>query len=95
MNMYIDIVGACNLSCPSCPMGNSENLNFKKAMQLEMFKQIVDKAKTEGVNTIYLYNWTEPLIHPKIGEFIEVINAAGMGSGISTNLNLAKNMEKA
>ncbi len=29
MNMYIDIVGACNLSCPSCPMGNSENLNFK------------------------------------------------------------------
>ncbi|MGY1891464.1 radical SAM protein [Pseudomonas jessenii] len=95
MNMYIDIVGACNLSCPSCPMGNSENLNFKKAMQLDMFKQIVDKAKTEGVNTIYLYNWTEPLIHPKIGEFIEVINAAGLGSGISTNLNLAKNMEKA
>ncbi|WP_336346526.1 hypothetical protein [Pseudomonas monsensis] len=93
--MYIDIVGACNLSCPSCPMGNSENLNFKKAMQLDMFKQIVDKAKTEGVDTIYLDNWTEPLIHPKIGEFIEIINAAGMGSGISTNLNLAKNMEKA
>jgi MoaA/NifB/PqqE/SkfB family radical SAM enzyme len=93
--MYIDIVGACNLSCPSCPMGNSENLNFKKAMQLDMFKQIVEKAKGEGVRTIFLYNWTEPLVHPKIGEFIEVINAAGMDSGISTNLNLAKNMEKA
>ncbi|MBS4078223.1 radical SAM/SPASM domain-containing protein [Pseudomonas rustica] len=95
MNMYIDIVGACNLSCPSCPMGNSENLNFKKAMQLDMFKQIVEKAKGEGVGAIFLYNWTEPLVHPKIGEFIEVINAAGMESGISTNLNLAKNMEKA
>ncbi len=95
MNMYIDIVGACNLSCPSCPMGNSENLNFKKAMQLDMFKQIVAKARTEGVTSIFLYNWTEPLVHPKIGEFIEVINAAGMSSGVSTNLNLAKNMEKA
>ncbi|WP_447760004.1 radical SAM/SPASM domain-containing protein [Pseudomonas moraviensis] len=95
MNMYIDIVGACNLSCPSCPMGNSENLNFKKSMQLDMFRQIVEKAKTEGVRTIFLYNWTEPLVHPKIGEFIEIINAAGMMSGISTNLNLAKNMEKA
>jgi MoaA/NifB/PqqE/SkfB family radical SAM enzyme len=95
MNMYIDIVGACNLSCPSCPMGNSENLNFKKAMQLDMFRQIVEKAGTEGVDTIFLYNWTEPLVHPKIGEFIEIINAAGMESGISTNLNLAKNMEKA
>jgi pyruvate-formate lyase-activating enzyme len=93
--MYIDIVGACNLSCPSCPMGNSENLNFKKAMQLDMFKQIVAKARTEGVTSIFLYNWTEPLVHPKIGEFIEVINAAGMSSGVSTNLNLAKNMEKA
>ncbi|MCV2221686.1 radical SAM/SPASM domain-containing protein [Pseudomonas mercuritolerans] len=95
MNMYIDIVGACNLSCPSCPMGNSENLNYKKSMQLEMFRQIVEKAKAEGVRSIFLYNWTEPLVHPKIGEFIEIINAAGMASGISTNLNLSKNMEKA
>lgn len=95
MNMYIDIVGACNLSCPSCPMGNSENLNFKKSMQLDMFRAIVEKAKREGVSSIFLYNWTEPLVHPKVGEFIEIINAAGMNSGVSTNLNLAKNMEKA
>lgn len=95
MYMYIDIVGACNLSCPSCPMGNSENANFKKAMQIEMFTKIVEKAKSEGVTSIFLYNWTEPLIHPKIGEFVEIINAAGLKSGISSNLNLAKNMEKA
>jgi MoaA/NifB/PqqE/SkfB family radical SAM enzyme len=76
-------------------MGNSENLNYKKSMQLEMFRQIVEKAKAEGVRSIFLYNWTEPLVHPKIGEFIEIINAAGMASGISTNLNLSKNMEKA
>jgi MoaA/NifB/PqqE/SkfB family radical SAM enzyme len=76
-------------------MGNSENVNFKKAMQVEMFTKIVEKARSEGVETIFLYNWTEPLIHPKIGEFIEIINAAGLESGISSNLNLAKNMEKA
>ncbi|MBP5074787.1 radical SAM protein [Pseudomonas chlororaphis] len=95
MNMFIDIVGACNLSCPSCPMGNSENNNFKKSMQLEMFSKIVEKAKLERVHSIHLYNWTEPLIHPRIGEFIQVVNAAGLNSGISSNLNIAKNMEKA
>lgn len=95
MHMFIDIVGACNLSCPSCPMGNSENNNFKKSMQLDMFSKIVDKARFEGVQSIHLYNWTEPLIHPRVGEFIEIINAAGMNSGISSNLNIAKNMEKA
>ena len=93
--MFVDIVGACNLSCPSCPMGNSENNNFKKSMPIETFREIVEKAKLEGVHSIHLYNWTEPLIHPRIGEFIEAINAAGLASGISTNLNIAKNMEKA
>ncbi|MFJ5254904.1 radical SAM protein [Pseudomonas sp. NPDC088414] len=95
MNMYIDIVGACNLSCPSCPMGNSENVNFKKAMQVDMFRKIVEKARVEGVKSIFLYNWTEPLIHPRIGEFVEIVNAAGLRCGISSNLNLAKNMEVA
>lgn len=95
MHMFIDIVGTCNLSCPSCPMGNSENNNFKKSMQIETFRKIVEKAKLEGVNSIHLYNWTEPLIHPRIGEFIQTINAAGIASGVSTNLNIAKNMEQA
>lgn len=95
MHMYVDIVGVCNLNCPSCPMGNSENNNYKKSMSIDMFKDIVEKSKREGIRSIYLYNWTEPLIHPRIGEFIEAINAAGIESGISSNLNLAKNMEKA
>lgn len=94
MHMFIDIVGACNLSCPSCPMGNSENHNFKKSMSIETFKLIVEKARVEGVNSIHLYNWTEPLIHPRIGEFVQAINAAGISSGISSNLNIAKNMEQ-
>lgn len=94
MLMYIDIVGACNLSCPSCPMGNSENHNFKKSMHIDTFRQIVDKAKREGIRSIHLYNWTEPMIHPRVGEFVEAINAAGMESGISSNLNLAKHLEK-
>jgi hypothetical protein len=76
-------------------MGNSENNNFKKSMQIEMFTKIVEKAKREGVDSIYLYNWTEPLIHPRIGEFIQIINAAGLNSGISSNLNIAKNIEAA
>lgn len=64
-------------------------------MPMEMFNEIVKKAKSEGVSSIHLYNWTEPLVHPRIGEFIEIINSAGISSGISTNLNISKNMEQA
>jgi organic radical activating enzyme len=93
--MYVDIVGACNLKCPSCPMGNSENQNSKKAMPIELFRSIVKKAVTEGITSLHLYNWTEPLVHPKIGEFVREVESAGIRCGISSNLNLSKNLESA
>ena len=34
MNRFIDFVGASNLSCPSCRMGNSDNHNVKHAMHV-------------------------------------------------------------
>lgn len=91
--MYLDIIGTCNLKCPSCPMGNSENNNFKKPMTIENFSSIIKKAKTEKINSIHLYNWTEPLLHPKIGEFISMTESNGIYCGISSNLNISKNIE--
>lgn len=93
--MYLDIVGACNLKCPSCPMGNSENQNSKKAMPIELFRNILKKAVAEGITSIYLFNWTEPLIHPKIGEIVRETESAGIRCGISSNLNISKNLESA
>ncbi len=95
MLMYLDIVGSCNLKCPTCPMGNSVSINKSKAMTSELFLNILKKAKNEGVSSIHLYNWTEPLIHPKIGDFITQIEAEGLSCGISSNLNLSKNLENA
>jgi MoaA/NifB/PqqE/SkfB family radical SAM enzyme len=95
MHMYLDVVGSCDLKCPACPVGNSENKNSKKAMTLDLFNSIVAKAKKDGVTSIHLYNWTEPLIHPKIGSFIEIVQRAGISCGISSNLNVSKNIEVA
>jgi len=64
-------------------------------MTTDLLEKIVAKARTEGIETIYLFNWTEPLIHPKIGQFIETIQNAGMSAGISSNLNLKKNIDSA
>ena len=92
MEMLIDIVGTCNLKCPSCPMGNSENNNYKKPMPIDVFSSIIKKAKTEKIRSVYLYNWTKPLINPKIGEFISIVEKNGMECKISSNLNISKNI---
>jgi hypothetical protein len=46
----IDIVGTCNLSCPSCPTGNFTIGDFAAAqkrptglMKLELFRAILEK----------------------------------------------------
>lgn len=43
----IDIVGSCNLKCPSCPVGNYEEQPTKGLMSLETYKRILHKISIE------------------------------------------------
>lgn len=100
-NTYIytlDIAGTCNLRCPSCPVGNSDSSGRPKGMMpLQLFKDILEKINFEkpcSAPQIWLYNWGEPLLHPKLPEMIGIINELGFSAHISTNLNIAKNLEE-
>ena len=92
----VDIVGTCNLRFPSCPIGNiSAHVLPKGAMSPEMLQSIVRKAIREyGRVSFHLYNWTEPLLHPRIGECIRVVSEEGVPVFLSTNLNLSKHIEE-
>ncbi len=91
----VDIVGRCNLSCPSCPVGNMAGTPLQSGyMSPKLLDQIVGKAVSEcNVTNFALYNWTEPFIHPKLPEMISVVKAHNIGCDISTNLNLAKQID--
>ena len=98
MDYLIDIVGTCNLKCPSCPVGNFSNADFADAkrprgfMDFDLFEKIVEKAqqdcvvRSEPIN-IYLYNWGEALIHPRIAEFVSLLSAKRIPFYISSNMN--------
>ncbi len=91
----IDVVGTCNLRCPSCPVGNlSEARTSEKYMRPEMLDRIMAKATSEcRVYGVYLYNWTEPFLHPNLPEMIRVVRSYGVPCGLSTNLNLITNID--
>lgn len=93
---FVDVVGTCNLRCPSCPIGNTRpNALPQGAMTVETLDGIVKKAKRElGYVAFHLYNWTEPLLHPKIGQLIRAVNDNGVACHISTNLNIGKKIEE-
>lgn len=59
MNTYIDIVGACNSSCPSCPMGNSENVNFIDFQRRTIMGLPVESEKLGRTGEVSAQNFDE------------------------------------
>ena len=99
---WIDIVGTCNLRCPTCPTGNygqsgpGDERNPTGFMDLELYRQILKKIRADDISDrteIHLYNWGEPLMHPKVAEFVAATKAAGFYCGLSSNFNLEKNIK--
>jgi MoaA/NifB/PqqE/SkfB family radical SAM enzyme len=86
----IDVVGACNLRCPSCPQGNVKDYRLPHGqMEPELLRRIVAKAKSECLVTgIQLFFWAEPLLHAKLPELIRIVQDAGIPCHLSSNLNI-------
>ena len=93
---WVDIVGACNLRCPSCARGNFKSDDVISAlppaglMDFGLFKDVLRKIKLDGPSLnpqVHLYNWGEPLLHPEVAKFVEYTLGQGLYCGLSANLN--------
>ncbi|MDV2998681.1 MAG: hypothetical protein N5P05_000287 [Chroococcopsis gigantea SAG 12.99] len=88
----IDIVGTCNLRCPSCPVGNFQGSGRETGiMSLELYQKILDKIARENAREhteIWLFNWGEPLLHLGVSDIVKLTKAAGFKVQLSTNLNI-------
>ncbi len=92
---YIDVVGSCNLRCPSCPQGNfGQAANPRGFMSPGLLENILDKAYSEcDVTGVALFNWTEPFLHPKLPAMIETVKSRGCPCDLSSNLNVSADFE--
>jgi MoaA/NifB/PqqE/SkfB family radical SAM enzyme len=89
--MIVEVVGMgqCNLRCPSCPVGNMREVhNPMGMMKPDLLTAIVRKGVAEsGILDYSLYNWGEPLIHPKIADLVRAVQENGGRCHLSSNLN--------
>lgn len=101
---WIEIVGTCNLRCPTCPTGNFLDSEFSVGrnptgfMELSLYRKILEKIRADDVSDrieIHLYTWGEPLMHPRVAEFVALTKEMGFYCGLSSNLNLDKNLKDA
>lgn len=77
---YIEITNVCNLSCNFCP----ETCRDPEFMKIETFSKILDQIKPH-TDYIYFHVKGEPLLHPKLGEFLDLSHQKGFKVNITTN----------
>lgn len=88
---FIDIVGDCNLKCPSCPVGRGSKMIAKGQMNIELFSQIIKKIHADAEDRsifVDIYNWTEPLLHRSADKYITILKDYDIKVGVSTNLSI-------
>lgn len=84
--LYCFITRGCNLRCRHCYTGARHRTDgmHPPAMDTGLFRDIVRRAKQLGVSYVKL-SGGEPLLHPRIGEILEIAGRERIGVVLSTN----------
>src|SRR5215469_7206639 len=88
MLLYVDVIDACHLQCPTCVRGVRAFPNTTKKMSLDMFRAIVAKAKVDGAYQVDVFSWIEPFLCRDLHEYVAIVKEAGLPCGISSTLSL-------
>jgi len=78
--IYLEITNVCNLKCDFCP----ETKRKAEFMSEAAFEQILNQIKP-FTDYIYLHVKGEPLLHPKLGSFLDKSYEKGFKVNITTN----------
>jgi radical SAM protein with 4Fe4S-binding SPASM domain len=80
--IVIEPTNRCNLNCIMCP--RKDMTRQQGFMDFELFKKIIDECEGH-VDFIYLHFFGEPLLHPKIIDFINYAAGKAMTIALSSN----------
>lgn len=78
--VYLEITSVCNLACTFCP----PTLRGRQFISLEDFSIRLDQIKPH-TDYIYLHVKGEPLLHPKIGQLLDISHEKGFKVHVTTN----------
>lgn len=83
----IETGAVCNLRCPFCPTGNGDLRLDQTLLNVNTFKAMLDSLGPR-LRRLFLYNWGEPLLNPRLYDLLEEARARHIFTLISTNFSL-------
>jgi pyruvate-formate lyase-activating enzyme len=103
--VFFEIVGKCNAKCAYCITGNgSQTGTFVDVDKFKTtIKDLYNRGLTDENTNFALFNWGEPMLHPRLLEILEFLDTLNIKFSLSTNLssipkqlsaNVLKNLTK-
>ena len=98
--ILVELTNSCNLRCPVCPTYFAMK-RPRGFMDFKLFKSIIDEFKDAAKKPgIYMMYAGEPILHPRVAQFVEYAAKNGYKTFISTNAtvlteNLSEKLIKA
>lgn len=86
---YLEITDICNLACAFCPGTRRE----KRMLNVEEFRVLAERLRP-SVEYLYFHLMGEPLLHPSLGDFLDIAEELGFKAMITTNGTLLKEKGK-
>ncbi|MGA2026152.1 MAG: radical SAM protein, partial [Syntrophobacteraceae bacterium] len=84
----VDVSNACNLDCPYCPTGRGQTSGRTERMiDVDLVKTFLDRYGKYLIEAD-LFNWGEPLLHPRISDIVNLFHERRIFNMISSNLNI-------
>jgi len=82
--MMVEPTNHCNLACPLCPTGSGTLGVTQGFMDLGNYVRLINELSPE-LETILLWGFGEPLLHPEIFRMIAEAHSRGITTKVSTN----------
>lgn len=97
--LHFEIVGFCNARCPYCTTGIRSNISSpSKTVGVSQFRDTIALLLQCGLITrwtrVYLQNWGEPMLHPKLNEVLHILKDYRLHFVLSTNGSQFVNLDK-
>jgi radical SAM protein with 4Fe4S-binding SPASM domain len=85
--LWVDITSRCNLKCPACPQRMLAK-EERRDMPEDLLGSLADQVAAGAAREVNLFHRGEPLLHPRIGFWIQRFKDAGALLRLHTNATI-------
>lgn len=81
-SVRFEVSSRCNLKCPMCPQP-IKMTRPRQLLDIDLYKRVLER--NPHIEEVDLFNWGEPLLHPRLNEFISYATEREIFSRLVTN----------